>query len=124
MSPQSNTQYISPEDYLALEEVAEVRSEYHNGEIRPATGGTAEHNQIVVNLVTLLRSQLRTRNFRIYANDMRLWIPCYRQYTYPDVTIVDGNPIFEGDTKTSVTNSSSNTIPMLPNMPKQKKVGC
>lgn len=104
MSTQTKPKYFSPSEYLALEESATFRSEYHDGEIVPMTGGTAEHNQIAVNLVTYLRSQLRGQNYRVYMNDMRLWIPRYREYTYPDVLLIEGNPIFEGDNRTTVIN--------------------
>jgi Uma2 family endonuclease len=39
----------SPEEYLALEEVAESKSEYIDGEIVPMTGGTPNHNDIAGN---------------------------------------------------------------------------
>lgn len=96
----------SPSEYLELEEVATFRSEYHDGEIVPMAGGTADHNQIAINLVTCLRSTLRGKNYRLYMNDMRLWIPRYREYTYPDVLLIDGKPIFEGENQTTIINPS------------------
>jgi hypothetical protein len=48
----------SPEEYLQLEEQAEYKSEYHDGEIIPMTGGTTNHNEISLNLVTNLRFSL------------------------------------------------------------------
>ena len=103
---QTQKRYFSPTEYLELEEVAAFRSEYHDGEIVPMTGGTAEHNQIAINLVTYLRSLLKGKNYRLYVNDMRLWIPRYREYTYPDVILIDGKPVFEGDNRTTVVNPS------------------
>ena len=38
------------EEYLELEEKAEFRSEYRDGEIVPITGGTTNHNKITLNL--------------------------------------------------------------------------
>jgi Uma2 family endonuclease len=103
---QTQKRYYSPTEYLELEEVAAFRSEYHDGEIVPMTGGTAEHNQIAINLVTYLRSQLKGKDYRLYINDVRLWIPRYREYTYPDVMLIDGKPVFEGDNRTTVVNPS------------------
>ena len=74
--------------------------------IVPMTGGTAEHNQIAINLVTFLRSLLKGKDYRLYMNDMRLWIPACRQYTYPDVMLIEGKPLFEGDRRNTVVNSS------------------
>ena len=106
MSTQTKSRYFSPSEYLELEEVATFRSEYHDGEIVSMTGGTAEHNQIAINLVTFLRSAIKGKNYRLYINDMRLWIPRYREYTYPDVMLIDGTPVFEGDRRTTVINPS------------------
>jgi Uma2 family endonuclease len=38
----------TPDKYLELEEKAEFRSEYRNGEIVPIAGGTTNHNQIIM----------------------------------------------------------------------------
>ncbi|GBO53388.1 hypothetical protein APA_1295 [Pseudanabaena sp. lw0831] len=103
---QTQKRYFSPTEYLELEEVAAFRNEYHDGEIVPMTGGTAEHNQIAINLVTYFQSLLKGKEYRLYVNDMRLWIPRYREYTYPDVMLIDGKPVFEGDNRTTVINPS------------------
>jgi len=56
--------------------------------------------------VTFLRSALKGKNYRLYMNDMRLWIPKYREYTYPDVMLIDCKPMFEGGSRTNVINPS------------------
>jgi hypothetical protein len=38
--------YYSPEEYLALEEAAEYKSEYINGAIVPIAGSSTNHNQM------------------------------------------------------------------------------
>ena len=43
--------YCTEEQYLALEETAEYKSEYLDGEIIPMTGGSTNHNR---NLAVLL----------------------------------------------------------------------
>lgn len=81
----------SPEEYLALEEKAEFKSEYHDGEIIPMTGGSFNHNEIITNL-WLLKSKLRGKGYRFYSSDVRLWIPKYGKFTYPDVMVIQGEP--------------------------------
>lgn len=81
----------SPEEYLALEEKAEFKSEYHDGEIIPMTGGSFNHNEIITNL-WLLKSKLRGKGYRFYSSDVRLWIPKYGKFTYPDVMTIQGEP--------------------------------
>jgi|GEM_PF-3364245 len=51
MQTQTEKRYYTREEYLALEEVAESKSEYRDGEIVPMAGGTTNHNHIIVNLV-------------------------------------------------------------------------
>lgn len=104
MLTQLEKRYYTPDEYLALEEVAEYKSEYHDGEIVPMTGGTTNHNTIALNFCTNFKFTLRGQNYRIYMGDVRLWIPRYRRYTYPDVMVIQGTPIYEGTGTTTVTN--------------------
>ncbi|HEY9803313.1 MAG TPA: Uma2 family endonuclease [Leptolyngbyaceae cyanobacterium] len=93
--------YYTPEEYLALEETAEYKSEYIDGQIIPMAGGTINHNQLALNLSTELNFAFKKQNYRVYMSDIRLWIPQRRIYTYPDVMIVSGEPeIFNNRTDT------------------------
>ena len=55
MQLQTNPRIYTPDEYLQLEEQAEYKSEYRDGEIIPMTGGTTDHNEISLNLTTNLR---------------------------------------------------------------------
>ena len=94
----------TPEEYLKLEEAAESKSEYRDGEIIPMTGGTTNHNEISLNLATNLRFNLKKQNYRVYMADVRLWIPRHRVYTYPDVMLIQEEPIYADQGTTTVTN--------------------
>jgi Uma2 family endonuclease len=98
---QTQQRYYTPEEYLAQEEAAEFRSEYRDGEIVPMMGGSINHNQIAGNVYALLKFALRGKSLKPYIGDLRLWIPSYRQYTYPDVFVIQGQPIFQ-DQRTDV----------------------
>jgi Uma2 family endonuclease len=98
--------YYTPEEYLVLEEKAEYKSEYRDGEIIPMTGGTTNHNKISLNLAASLKIALRGKEYEVYMSDIRLWIPRYRQYTYPDVMLIQGQAIYTGTNTTSVMNPS------------------
>jgi Uma2 family endonuclease len=78
----------TPEEYLALERASPFRSEYVNGQIYAMTGGSDEHNVIVLNLGAELRGRLRGRGCRVYVNDMRVKVRDTGLYTYPDVAVV------------------------------------
>ncbi len=106
MVVQTPPRQYSIEEYLAHEETAEYRSEYRDGEIVPMTGGSINHNQIIVNLIIALSITLREQNYRVYASDLRLWIPRYREYTYPDILIIKDEAIFQEGRTDTVLNPS------------------
>lgn len=97
--------YYSPEEYLKLEEAAEFRSEYHDGQIIPMTGGTPNHNQIALNLGGAINFSTIGKPYRVNVNDLRLWIPSKRVYTYPDVMLVAGKLEFFEGRKDTITNA-------------------
>ena len=97
--------YYSPEEYLKLEEVAEFRSEYQDGRIIPMTGGTPNHNQIAGNFYGTLNFATKGQPYRVFINDLRLWIPSKRVYTYPDVMLVAGKLEFAEGRKDTITNA-------------------
>jgi Uma2 family endonuclease len=81
----------------ALEEKAEGRSEYRDGEIVPIPGGTLKHSRIGRNILTYLTSVLRDTQFEPINSDLRLWIPEHRRGVYPDVMVFDGEPQLNND---------------------------
>ncbi|MDB9308950.1 Uma2 family endonuclease [Aphanizomenon sp. CS-733/32] len=101
---QTQTRYYTPEEYLEIEEQAEYKSEYRDGEIIAMTGGTTNHNKIALNFAASLKYGLRKKNYDVYIGDVRLWIPRYRQHTYPDVMIIQGEPIYATENTTTVMN--------------------
>ena len=106
MVVQTPPRQYSIEEYLAQEETAEYRSEYCNGEILPMTGGSINHNQIIVNLVIALGLALRQQDYHVYTSDLRLWIPHYQEYTYPDILIIKDEAIFQEGRTDTVLNPS------------------
>jgi Uma2 family endonuclease len=89
--------WISPEQYLAAERLAETRSEYLDGQVFAMSGASLPHNRIVVNLVVELGRQLKGGPCSVLASDMRLRVPSTGLYTYPDVTVVCGEPQLEDE---------------------------
>lgn len=106
MVVQTQQHYYTPEEYLELEEKAEVRNEYIDGEIKPMTGGTTNHNKIAGNFYKKFPDSIDGQNYDIYINDVKLWLPKYRIYTYPDVMVIKGEPIYEGSGTTKIINPS------------------
>jgi Uma2 family endonuclease len=93
----------TPAEYLTLEDQAEFRSEFHDGEIIPMTGGSFNHNRIINRVCAYLLNALRNKPYEPFSSDVRLWIPKYRKFTYPDIMVVQDQPIpYENRTDTLV----------------------
>ena len=103
-SRQPQARLYTADEYLAIEETAENRSEYRNGEIIPMTGGSIEHNRILGNFFALLKAFLRGKEFEPFLSDLRLWIPQYRIYTYPNMMVIQGEPVFQEQRTDTITN--------------------
>lgn len=89
--------YVTPEEYLRRERLAEDKSEYLNGEIFAMTGASRQHNRITINISSSLNLQLKGRPCETYAVDMRVKVRASGLYTYPDVAVVCGDPQFEDE---------------------------
>ncbi len=87
-------QFYTPEEYLDRERRAEYKSEYFAGEIVVMAGARRNHNLICGNITTSLGTQLREKPCEIYANDMKVQADKARQFSYPDVVVVCGEPQF------------------------------
>ena len=85
---------ITPEEYLDRERRAEMRSEYHNGEMFLMAGASFAHNLIVHNLNRELGNQLRDRPCMVGGSDLRLALDAKGPFVYPDVVVVCGEPRF------------------------------
>jgi len=91
----------TPEQYLALERLAEERSKYVEGDIFPMPGASRAHNLIGGNIFRVVSTQLEDRPCEVYINDMRVAVDQTRLFTYPDVVVVCGEPdFFDGEMDT------------------------
>ncbi|MEG4118847.1 Uma2 family endonuclease [Microcoleus sp. N9_B4] len=96
--------YSTEEQYLALEETAEYKSEYLDGKIIPMTGGSTNHNRIAGNVYIALNFALPEQEYDVFIGDVRLWIPKVRLYTYPDVMVIFGLPEYRNNRTDTITN--------------------
>ncbi len=84
----TQSKFSTIEEYLEFEVNAEERHEYIDGEIRPMSGGTPNHNDIASNFMVILKLALRGKPYRCFIMDQRLWIPQLNKFTYPDIMVV------------------------------------
>jgi Uma2 family endonuclease len=86
---------ITPQEYLALERKAEIKSEYLDGEMFAMSGATREHTKIAANITVELGNQLMDRPCEVYPLDMRTKVSPTGLYTYPGIVVVCSEPQFE-----------------------------
>ena len=83
----------TPEEYLTLEEKADFRSEYEDGEIVAMAGTSIGHVRIVRNLSNRLANKL-SDDCEALTTDLKVWVETHRKFYYPDVIVLCGEPDF------------------------------
>ena len=91
-------------DYLALEEGANVRHEFFDGEIYAMAGGTPEHAAICANAIASLSAQLRDRGCRVHSSDLRVRVLETGLATYPDASVVCARAELDPANRNTITN--------------------
>ncbi len=79
--------YITPDDYLAAEDISPIRHEYRDGEVFAMTGGTRNHHTIALNVATALKIHLRGSGCRVFMEGMKLRIEDSNSFYYPDIVV-------------------------------------
>lgn len=79
--------YITPEQYLALEEKSPVKHEYINGYIYAMAGASDPHITVTGNIFTLIRNHIRGSGCRVFFTDMKTRIEAINRFYYPDVMV-------------------------------------
>jgi Uma2 family endonuclease len=85
--------YFTPEEYLALEEIAEFRSEFDDGEIVAMAGSSLNHARIVRNIDRAFGRQLKA-GCESFTSDVKVRVESYQKFYYPDVLVICGKPKF------------------------------
>lgn len=83
------------EEYAELEKNSEERLEFFEGNVWSKAGASPNNESIVINLSGELRNKLRGRGCKIYGSNLRVKVPIYQPYRYPDVSATCGERIFE-----------------------------
>jgi Uma2 family endonuclease len=95
------------EDWLEAERASlEGRTEYLDGEVFAMTGASVEHNAIVVNITSELRTQMKGRPCQVYANDLKVRIRPADAGTYPDLVALCGEHQFQDGRRDVLLNPS------------------
>lgn len=92
--PETQKHLYTASEYLRMERVANQKHEYRNGEIIAMAGGSPAHSLICMNLGGEIRNALKGKPCRAYDSNLRIRVSKTGLYTYPDVTVICGEPQF------------------------------
>ncbi|MEE3716838.1 Uma2 family endonuclease [Tumidithrix elongata RA019] len=84
-TPQSN--YMTLEEYLEMEEKSDIKHEYIDGYVYAMAGANDPHVTITGNIFALIRSHLRGTGCRVYITDMKAHVDSLKRFYYPDVMV-------------------------------------
>ena len=101
-------------EYLRISAASDIKYEFRHGQIVPfggwerdesgrilgMAGGSAEHADIAVNLITGIKVRLAQTSCRVGNSDPRVHIPRTGRYNYPDVSVTCEPRVFVPPTET------------------------
>jgi Uma2 family endonuclease len=76
--------------YVQIEEYANLKHEYFDGQVFAMAGGTPEHARIASLVGAALVAQLRGKPCAGYSSDARVRVAATGLDTYPDISVVCG----------------------------------
>jgi Uma2 family endonuclease len=94
---------LTEEEYLELEDHNSYKSEFYDGIMYPIqappgvlgmAGASLDHNQIKDNLAFELNSRLLGGPCRTLSSDVKVRIETTKSFSYPDVVVFCGPPVF------------------------------
>lgn len=89
--------HLSAAEYLEIERKATFKSEFYRGEMFAMAGAKYPHVRVNDNLLFEIMKRLQGGNCEVLSRDLRVHVVRTGLYTYPDLTIVCGEPEFEDD---------------------------
>ncbi len=95
---------LTATEYLAIERLAETKSEFLDGDVFAMSGGSHNHSLIATNISGELRNRLKGKSCQSLNSDMRLKVEATDLYAYPDVQIACGELRFEDEMKDALLN--------------------
>ena len=97
------TPFLTPKQYLEIEEKAKFKSEYWDGQMYARAGGTPRHSEAGTRFAASVINRLGD-GCGVFNSDLRLRDSEDGLYTYPDISIVCGEPEYgESHTLTNPT---------------------
>jgi len=101
-----NIKKYTVEEYLVLDSKSESKLEFFDGKIIEMPGGTTLHNQIAARIIAALVNLLDQveKEYIVYSSDMKIHIPAFNHFVYPDAVVVCEKPEFWEGRKDVIIN--------------------
>jgi Uma2 family endonuclease len=96
--------HFTPEEYLAFERASDTKHEYIDGFIYAMAGGSPPHNRICFNTIGEIHAQLKDSECVGFTSDQKIRTDPQDIFSYPDITIVCGEPVFQSEQKEVLLN--------------------
>lgn len=97
-------QKFTIEEYLEMENAAEEKHEYYQGEIFAMSGAKHSYNIVVRNIYFALGEKLKGKPCQPLGSDSRVHIPKNSLFTYPDISVTCGDLQFLNDDQWNLLN--------------------
>ena len=97
-------QKYSIEEYLAMEEAATEKHDYYQGEIFAMSGPKFQHVLVATNILSALKQKLKGKPCQPLSSDMRVHIEQNTLFTYPNISVVCGEPEFLNNDEWNLLN--------------------
>ncbi len=96
--------YYSKEEYLEMESLSDVKSEFYAGEIVAMAGGSLKHSLICVNLIRRMAEAVENKDCAVFESNMKLELAEADAYVYPDLMAVCGEVKLAENRRDVITN--------------------
>lgn len=97
--------HYSYEEYLQSLAASDLKLEYCDGVIYAMAGGTPTHAELAASMTHILRAALRGR-CSVYSSDLKIRIEESDLSTFPDASVVCGEPATAAIDRNAITNPS------------------
>jgi Uma2 family endonuclease len=84
--------FLSPKQYLEIEQKAEFKSEYWNGQMHALPRATPRHTEAAALFMAAAIPRLKRKGCGVFSSDLRIRDSENGLYTYPDISIICGKP--------------------------------
>ena len=103
----------SLQEYFEIEKSSEEKFEYWDGNIWLMAGASPAHERIVVNAGGHLREIFRGTGCSVFGSNLKVKVPVYSPYRYPDLSAYCGPGIYEKQGNMEVLTNPQMLIEVL-----------